>query len=182
MLISDDTRLELEKPLDHGRVKKDPKGKSYIEGWDAIATANRIFGFNGWNYEVTSIGQVATFHRNEKDIAVYEAKVRVEALGATRTDVGVGITAGDSPEAHETAIKGAVTDGLKRALRSFGDQFGNTLYDKESDLHKPAPRTSAPKRNDGLGRCEEHNEPWVRGRAGIGHVMPEGDPHMKGES
>jgi len=31
-------------------------------------------------------------------------------------------------EAHEMAEKGAVTDALKRALRTFGDQFGNGLY------------------------------------------------------
>ena len=31
-------------------------------------------------------------------------------------------------EAHEQAKKGAVTDALKRALRAFGNQFGNELY------------------------------------------------------
>lgn len=31
-------------------------------------------------------------------------------------------------EAHEMAEKGAVTDALKRALRTFGNQFGNGLY------------------------------------------------------
>ncbi len=31
-------------------------------------------------------------------------------------------------EAHEAAEKGAVTDALKRCLRSFGAQFGNDLY------------------------------------------------------
>jgi recombination DNA repair RAD52 pathway protein len=39
-----------------------------------------------------------------------------------------------SPQSHETAIKGAVTDGIKRALRSFGDQFGASLYDKDANL------------------------------------------------
>lgn len=179
MLFSPEWDEELKKPLDHGRVKKDPKGKSYIEGWDAIATANRIFGFGGWSYEVVTIGQVGTFNRNSKDIAVYEAKVLVTVGEVSRTDVGIGITAGDSPEAHETAIKGAVTDGLKRALRSFGDQFGNTLYDKESELHKPAPKAA---QKPALGRCEEHNEPWIRGKAGIGHVLADGAVHMKEEA
>jgi recombination DNA repair RAD52 pathway protein len=31
-------------------------------------------------------------------------------------------------ESHEMAEKGAVTDALKRALRTFGNQFGNSLY------------------------------------------------------
>jgi hypothetical protein len=48
-----------------------------------------------------------------------------------REDVGHGIAAGTSSEAIEMARKGAVTDALKRALRSFGNQFGNSLYDKD---------------------------------------------------
>jgi recombination DNA repair RAD52 pathway protein len=31
-------------------------------------------------------------------------------------------------ESHEQAEKGAVTDAVKRALRTFGSQFGNSLY------------------------------------------------------
>ena len=31
-------------------------------------------------------------------------------------------------DGHDTAIKGAVTDGMKRAFRSFGLQFGNGFY------------------------------------------------------
>ena len=38
-------------------------------------------------------------------------------------------------DAHEAAKKGAVTDGLKRCLRAYGDQFGNGLYgDGHTDL------------------------------------------------
>ena len=33
-------------------------------------------------------------------------------------------------EAHDTAIKAAVTDAMKRALRQFGDQFANALYQR----------------------------------------------------
>jgi DNA repair and recombination protein RAD52 len=42
-------------------------------------------------------------------------------------------------EAHEAAKKGAVTDGLKRALRAFGAQFGNELYG-DSERRQPAQR------------------------------------------
>lgn len=41
-----------------------------------------------------------------------------EKMNAARTIV----------DAHEMAEKGAVTDALKRTLRTFGDQFGNGLY------------------------------------------------------
>ena len=61
--------------------------------------------------------------------AAYSAVVKVSVPGApSRTDVGFQPVTDDSPEGHETAFKGAVTDGLKRALRSFGDRFGNGLY------------------------------------------------------
>ena len=61
--------------------------------------------------------------------AAYSAVVRVSVPGApSRTDVGFQPVTDDSPEGHETAFKGAVTDALKRALRSFGDRFGNGLY------------------------------------------------------
>lgn len=33
-------------------------------------------------------------------------------------------------DAHEGAAKEAVTDAIKRAMRSYGNQFGNSLYDK----------------------------------------------------
>ena len=59
----------------------------------------------------------------------YAATVRVDVPGApSRTDVGLHAVNDDTAEGHETACKGAVTDALKRALRSFGDQFGNALY------------------------------------------------------
>ena len=47
---------ELSKKLDPAHVQPPkqygPKGH-YIEGWHAIAEANRIFGFGEWSYEVT---------------------------------------------------------------------------------------------------------------------------------
>ena len=42
---------ELKKPLDPRHVASRSQGGgqvSYIEGWHAIAEANRIFGFDGW--------------------------------------------------------------------------------------------------------------------------------------
>jgi DNA repair and recombination protein RAD52 len=42
---------------------------------------------------------------------------------------GIGI-ARDYASAHESGGKEATTDALKRALRTFGSQFGNALYDK----------------------------------------------------
>ncbi len=46
-------------------------------------------------------------------------------------------------EAHEHAEKGAVTDAMKRALRTYGAQFGNGLYgDGTADISTPTVDTS----------------------------------------
>ncbi len=98
---------------------------SYIEGHTAIDQANQVFGYGGWGYEL--VGEVTL--REFKSGAAYSATVRATVPGApSRTDVGFQPVSDDSAEGHETAYKGAVTDALKRALRSFGDRFGNGLY------------------------------------------------------
>lgn len=59
-----------------------------------------------------------------------------------REDVGFGTGIDKTlAQAHEGAAKEAVTDALKRAMRSFGNQFGNSLYDKSrKQTQQPQPR------------------------------------------
>lgn len=113
-----------------------PKG-DYLEGWHVIAEANRIFGFDGWSYEVTETKCVSEAPRKigkgQKDGwgVTYTAKVRVIIAGVMREDFGAGHGYDvDVGLAHESAIKESVTDALKRALRTFGNIFGLALYDK----------------------------------------------------
>ncbi len=69
----------------------------------------------------------------------YSAPVRVTVAGALpRTDVGFHPVTEETSEGHDTAIKGSVTDGMKRAFRSFGPQFGNSLYGDQSSANAPA--------------------------------------------
>ena len=129
----------LEQPLDAALVsRRDGRGNrqyDYIEGHTVIDQANKIFGYGGWGYEL--VGDVSLRRIEKVDVRTgelkvnhaYSAPVRVSVVGAPpRTDVGFHVVTEDTPEGHETAAKGAVTDGLKRALRSFGDRFGNGLY------------------------------------------------------
>ena len=44
---------------------------------------------------------------------------------------GHGMSRHSKGEAHESAAKEAESDAQKRALKSFGNQFGLALYDKE---------------------------------------------------
>ena len=129
----------LAKPLDPSLVsqRKGRAGRdySYIEGHTVIDQANRIFGFGGWGFDLA--GEVVLREIESVDpktgevrrIRAYSAPVRVTVPGAPpRTDVGFHVIAEETGEGHETAFKGCVTDGLKRALRSFGEQLGNSLY------------------------------------------------------
>ena len=52
---------------------------SYLETWDVIATANQIFGYDGWTYAVQKI---------ESDQLGVQAIVMVRAGGVIRSDVG----------------------------------------------------------------------------------------------
>ena len=73
-----------------------------------------------------------------KTACAYSAPVRVTVAGALpRTDTGVHPVAEDTLDGHDTAIKGAMTDGMKRAFRSFGIQFGNGFYGDQAPASGP---------------------------------------------
>lgn len=159
-------KAQLEKPLEQERVKFRDAGRGakvpYLEGYDVIDAANRIFGFDGWSYEVESVGLASTFEVQRRagnvSVTLYEARVRVTALGVTRLDVGTNLTSDDRPESHDTSIKGAVTDALKRALRTFGSQFGNDLYDKGNGQQ----RESAPENRPQQQRAQSNGDGQLR--------------------
>ena len=134
---------KLAQPLDASLVSH-RKGRGnrnfpYLEGRAAIDQANRVFGFGGWGYELVGdviLHELDNIHPGTgevKRIRAYAATVRVNVPGSlSRTDVGFHTVAEETGEGHESAFKGAVTDALKRALRSYGDQFGNGLHGEES--------------------------------------------------
>ena len=125
---------------------------SYIEGHTAIDQANQVFGYGGWGYEL--VGSVELHQL--KSGAAYSAIVRVTVPGAhSRTDVGFQPVNDESVDGHETAYKGAVTDALKRALRSFGDRFGNGLYGDPPTATAQRRNQPQPKRHPGPSNGKE---------------------------
>ena len=50
---------------------------TYIEGWHAVAEANRIFGFDGWDRETVEARCVMGRENKGAYLAVYIARVRV---------------------------------------------------------------------------------------------------------
>jgi DNA repair and recombination protein RAD52 len=124
---------ELQKKLDPAHVKPPAPGKygDYIEGWHAIAEANRIFGHGGWTYNLDSVHLTNASQKGDMHHIGYMACVTVTVGETRRGDVGHGQGHGRSEgDAHDSAVKEAVTDALKRALRSYGNPFGLALYDK----------------------------------------------------
>ena len=171
----------LGQPLDPALVsqRKGRGGKSYdyLEGHAVIDQANRIFGFGGWGYELAgdvTLRRIETVDARTGEVTVshaYSAPVRVTVAGALpRTDIGVHPVAEDNIDGHDTAIKGSVTDGLKRAFRSFGLQFGNGFYgDQATSDSSPQPQRvpaqSQPRTGNGAnGRAGQTSQ--ANGRSG----------------
>jgi DNA repair and recombination protein RAD52 len=134
-MITDAIKAALDAPLAASAVKTREQAKrtlSYIEGWHAIAEANRIFGFDGWTRETLDLQQVFPPAQSGNNWKIgYMCRVRITALGVIRDGTGFGSGAmGDLGQAVESAIKEAETDAMKRALMTFGNPFGLALYDK----------------------------------------------------
>jgi len=132
-------------PLDRAKVRHREQGRlrvSYLEGWQVIAEANRIFGFDGWDRLTLNASCVAEHERpvgrDRKSGwgVTYTARVRIVVIAGERCLIREGSGAGhgidlDQGLAHESALKEAETDATKRALMSFGNAFGLALYDKQ---------------------------------------------------
>ena len=115
---------------------------SYIEGHHAIREANRIFGFGQWDRRTDDLVLV---HEGERETGngkrysvsyVAKCEITVQVPDAKEPIVRQGYGSGhgfskNPGEAHESAVKEAETDAMKRALMTFGNSFGLALYDKD---------------------------------------------------
>lgn len=166
-MFNDKQMKALQSELSADRIKVRDKANiklSYLEGFDIIDTANNIFGFGGWAYTISSLEQVSQeVNANQNVVICYKAIVKVDVYDIdhstmiSRQDVGFGTgVARNLADAHENSAKEAVTDALKRSLRSFGNQFGNSLYDKSKSVaqnNAPSNIPNAPaNQNAGFGQ------------------------------
>lgn len=138
---------KLNKPLPKTAIKQREGGRGmmldYLEGWWVKQNANKIFGIKNWSYEAiwehmkhielpkTQKGKVTGIYTVPVELTVVVNGVKV-----VRGDVGSTQYYGE--DGREMAIKGCVTDALKRCFASFGTQFGLSLYDKGDTIQ---PRT-----------------------------------------
>lgn len=140
-MFNDKQNQVLAYELDSSRIKSRQKGNitlSYLEGFDIIETANKIFGYGNWDYSITKLEQVSQeLNQNQNHVICYKAVVKIvvhdmqHAKFVSREDVGFGTgIAKTLADAHENGAKESVTDSLKRCFKSFGNQYGLSLYDK----------------------------------------------------
>lgn len=158
-MFTPDQKAALAAPLDKANVaSREQAGRklSYIEGWHAIAEANRIFGFDAWDREAVELRQLAEprvgkdKHGNDQWRVGYSCRVRITVRAGDTVVVreGCGFGSGidkDVDQAHESALKEAETDAMKRALMTFGNPFGLALYDKTQAnvASEPQPQLTA---------------------------------------
>ncbi|WP_417825360.1 RAD52 family DNA repair protein [Thalassospira povalilytica] len=165
---------QLRAKLDPSKVKQRTQAGmqlSYIEGWHAIAEANRIFGYDGWNRETIDIRCVSETERKvgrqQKDGwgVTYISKVRVTIGELVREGCGAGSGVDvDLGQAHESAIKEAETDAMKRALMTFGNPFGLALYDK-TKANVGTDESGEPEPKQEMQRSAQQRKPDMRIKA-----------------
>ena len=164
MAFTDSQVRQLKAKLDPRYVKtRSANGAnlSYVEGWHAIAEANRIFGFDAWDRRTVSTACMWSGQSGQVHAAAYTAKVRVSVRAGeiviVREGSGTGQGRASTPgQAHELALKGAETDATKRALATFGNPFGLALYDREQAGVRKVRDAS-----NGQGKDTSQSGPWV---------------------
>jgi DNA recombination protein Rad52 len=144
-------RTDVDPAFTRLRKLNDGRELPYIEGWYAIAEANRIFGFDAWSRETVDVKCLQAREVRGSFQVLYLAKVRVTVRAGDhetiREGYGTGAAASDSlGDAHEKALKSAETDATKRALATFGRPFGLALHvpATEVDAKPTAPQPAIP--------------------------------------
>lgn len=135
MSLNESIHKELEKALDPSKISVMQGGIRYLEAHDVIRTANEIFGFGGWGFELACQPWVVEAGVQGQKQTPYEVwavlgKLTVEGCPPI-TDIGTNTRSGTGSAGLEMAIKGAASDAIKRCLRLYGDRFGLVLYDKD---------------------------------------------------
>jgi hypothetical protein len=137
--LTDDQHRQLLTPINPRRVQVANRN-SYLEGWDVIAHLNRVFGFGGWDDDVTSEAILFEEHGRDSKNGWYVAyrvalRLTVRSVDGSIITIKTGANTGqadnqpDRGKAHDLAYKAAHTNALKRAASKLGDQFGLSLYD-----------------------------------------------------
>lgn len=150
--LTDKQRDYLSKGISPGRVQK-LRGMAHLEAWDVRRYLIRVFGYGGWDFEVleTELVHQSSQERTKKDkddnpytYSVHTVVYRVTGRLIVKDEAGSVIAsyddgaAGDAinqpsvGDAHDMALKTAMSQAIKRCAVNLGDQFGLSLYDNGS--------------------------------------------------
>lgn len=138
-MITAEQYAALTASLHPSRVQQ-ANGQSHLAAWDVRRTLIRIFGFGGWDFTIVACDLVREIE-TEKDnrtryTVVYRVLGRLTVKASDGTPLAVyedGAT-GDAVnqpslgDAHDMALKTALSQALKRCAVNLGDQFGLSLY------------------------------------------------------
>lgn len=132
------SKLEKQLGPEYISSRQGPSGGKvhYVAAEKCIQLANEVFGFNGWSSQIKEV-QVDFVDEHPQTLKVslgLSVIVRVTLRdGSFHEDIGYGHIENckGKAAAFEKAKKEGTTDGLKRALRNFGNVLGNCIYDKE---------------------------------------------------
>ena len=121
------------------------QGQSHVAAFDVVAHLTRVFGFEGWDKElldVTLVSERIVDKGNDKVRCwvTYRCLMRLtirDPLGRVVKVVEEAATgsAQNMPtigDAHDFALKNAVSYAIKRCAKDLGDQFGLSLYNRGS--------------------------------------------------
>ena len=128
-------------PIKPYRVSKDGKGFSHVEAYEIKAHLNRIFGFEGWSTHIDSLTCIFEEGEGSKWSCAYLCVMSLSVksphgqfVSKESTDASTGDATNQRSraDAHDLAVKSAVSGALKRCATALGDQFGLSLYAKGS--------------------------------------------------
>jgi len=137
---------QLLRPVNPRRVQRDNHGMSHLAAYDVSAHLTRIFGFGGWRKEILSLELVAEDAVKDEGrnrlgwFVTYRCTMRLIVHSSTdegdwwNEDGATGSASNlpDRGDAHDFALKNAISYALKRCAKDLGDQFGLSLYNKGS--------------------------------------------------
>lgn len=136
-------------PLHPSRVRT-KQNQAHLEAWDIRRHLLRVFGWGGWDFEVVSCDCILerSVWTSEKAEETHKGKhtVAYRVVGRLRIKDVEGNTlavfedgatgaAQNQPgfaDAHDMALKTAMSQALKRCAVNLGDRFGLSLYNKGS--------------------------------------------------
>jgi hypothetical protein len=143
MTYTDPQLTLLMRPVDPKRVGN-LRGMAHMEAWDIRRQLIRVFGFGGWGLETIGLDLVAERETKQGDksrwTVVYRAQVRLTIRDTTGREIAryEDGAAGDSVnqpslgDAHDMAMKTALSQAMKRCAVNLGDGFGLSLYNDGS--------------------------------------------------